>query len=382
MLRRSFLRAVPAASAMGLGTSMWAWPTTTHAGSRVIRFGQSASLSGGQAAYGQDMRTGIAAAFAAASAQEATTGLRFELVALDDGGLRAGCMKNVLALADTDVVGLIGLTSGVGAEASLPVFEDARIALLGTASGNLGLRASTVKNVFNVRVGHDAEYRRMVAYAKDFGLNRVGIVYMGDAAASNLNALKQSLADVNITPKVSVAIDRNATNFDGAANELLAARPDCVMFTTNAEPICKITEAMSRAKYPGLYYASSYSGQALIDKLAARQQSCVMSLVVPRPSSQATPVVAQCQRDLALFTKDKDARLGVTTLEGYIVGRIAVEATHAAVASGRLSRARFGEVLAGLRADLGGFRVDFGGGSQGSRFVDLIALDRYGRLVG
>ena len=70
------------------------------------------------------------------------------------------------------------------------------------------------------------------------------------------------------------------------------------------------------------------------------------------------------------------------TLEGYIVGRIAVEAAYAAQASGRLSRARFGEVLAGLKADLGGFRVDFGGGSQGSRFVDLIALDRYGRLVG
>src|SRR5262249_25232896 len=153
-------------------------------------------------------------------------------------------------------------------------------------------------------------------------------------------------------------------------------------FTTNAEPICKIIEAMSRAKFPGLYYASSYSGQALIDKLAARQQACVMSVVVPRPSSLATPVVAQCQRDLALLTKDKDIKPGVTTLEGYIVGRLAVEAAQAANASGRLSRARFGEVLAGLRSDLGGYRVDFAGGSQGSRFVELIALDRYGRLVG
>jgi ABC-type branched-subunit amino acid transport system substrate-binding protein len=366
---------------MGLGAVLGAWPSVSRAESRVIRFGQSASLSGGQASYGHDMRNGIAAAFAAASAQESRTGLRFELNALDDGGTRAACMKNVLALADTDAMALIGLTSGVGAEASLPVFEDTRMALLGTASGNLGLRASNVKNVFNVRVGHDAEYRRMTGYARDFGLQRVGIVYMGDAAASNLNALKQSLGDVGITPKVAVAIDRNATNFEAAARDLLQNRPDCVMFTTNAEPICRITELMSAAKYPGLYYASSYAGQTLIDKLSARQQGCVMSTVVPRPSSQATPVVAQCQRDLALLG-NKGARLGVTTLEGYIVGRIAVEAAHAAQATGRLNRARFGEVLAGLRTDLGGFRVDFGGGSQGSRFVDLIALDRYGRLVG
>lgn len=380
MQRRAFVQAATAASTLGIGTVMGAWPSASRAESRVVRFGQSASLSGGQASYGQDMRNGIAAAFAAASAQESRTGLRFELAALDDGGVRATCMKNVLALADTDVMGLVGLTSGVGAEASLPVFEDTRLPLLGTASGNLGLRASGVKNVFNVRVGHDAEYRRMIGYAKDFGLQRVGIVYMGDAAASNLNALKQSLADANMAPKVSVAIDRNATDFEAAARELLQNRPDCVMFTTNAEPICKIVDQMSAAKYPGLYYASSYSGQALIDKLAARQQSCVMSVVVPRPSSMSTLVVAQAQRDLALV--QKNAKLGVTTLEGYIVGRIAVEAAYAAQASGRLSRARFSEVLAGLKTDLGGFRVDFGGGSQGSRFVDLIALDRYGRLVG
>lgn len=380
MQRRAFVRAMSAASTLGVGTTMGAWCTSSHAESRVVRFGQSASMTGGQAAYGQDMRNGIAAAFAAASAQESRTGLRFELVTLDDGGLRANCMKNVLALADTDVVAMVGLTSGVGAEASLPVFEDSRIALLGTASGNLGLRAPGVKNVYNVRVGHDAEYRRMTGYAKDFGLQRVGIVYMGDAAASNLNALKQSLADVGMAPKVSVAIDRNAANFEAAARELMAARPDCVMFTTNAEPICKITELMSAARYPGLYYASSYSGQTLIDKLSARQQSCVMSLVVPRPSSMSTQVVSQCQRDLALVSKD--TRPGVTTLEGYIVGRIAVEAAYAAQASGRLNKARYGEVLSALRTELGGFRVDFAGGSQGSRFVDLIALDRYGRLVG
>jgi ABC-type branched-subunit amino acid transport system substrate-binding protein len=357
---------------------MGAWPLVSRADTRVVRFGQSASLTGGQATYGQDMRNGIAAAFMAANTQN--NGVRFELNCLDDGGLRANCMKNVLSLAETDTLALIGLTSGVGAEASLPVFEDSRIALLGTASGNLGLRGNNVKNVYNVRVGHDAEYRRMIGYAKDFGLKGVGIVYMGDAAASNLNALKQALADVNMSPKVAVAIDRNASNFEAAARELLASRPDCVMFTTNAEPIAKIIELMSAAKYSGLYYASSYSGQTLIDKLVARQQGCVMSLVVPRPSSMGTPVVNQCQRDLALL--NNGTRLGVTTLEGYIVGRIAVEATHSAINSGRLSRARFGDVLAGLRTDLGGFRVDFGGGTQGSKFVDLMAVDRYGRLVG
>jgi hypothetical protein len=91
-------------------------------------------------------------------------------------------------------------------------------------------------------------------------------------------------------------------------------------------------------------------------------------------------VVAQCQRDLALL--NNGARLGITTLEGYIAGRIAVDATQAAVKVGAVTRSRMKESLAGLRSDLGGYKVEFAGSSQGSRYVDLIAIDRYGRLVG
>ncbi|HEY0821862.1 MAG TPA: ABC transporter substrate-binding protein, partial [Rhizobacter sp.] len=74
------------------------------------------------------------------------------------------------------------------------------------------------------------------------------------------------------------------------------------------------------------------------------------------------------------------------TMEGYIAGRTAVEAARAAlkVSGGeRITRARLKESIAGLRADLGGYRVEFGPGvTQGSQYVDLIAIDRYGRLVG
>jgi hypothetical protein len=41
------------------------------ANTRVVRFGQSASLTGGQAVHGKDVQNGIAAALGAASAQEA-----------------------------------------------------------------------------------------------------------------------------------------------------------------------------------------------------------------------------------------------------------------------------------------------------------------------
>ena len=347
---------------------------------RVIRFGQSAALSGIQAVYGHDVQNGIAAAFAAANASEASTGIRFELTTLDDAGVRVKCMANALQLHESGVTALIGFTNGVAAEACIPMLEDTQLAMLGTASGNMGLRTQAMKNVFHVRAGYDAEFGRIANYLRDVGLQRVALVRLIDTSPANRDAMNVALSSAGITPRASVNIDRHATDFSAAANELMAARPDCVLFAANAGPIASIISQMVAAKYPGLFYASSYAGQDLLDTLATRHQSCVMSVVVPRPSAMGVNVVANCRRDLALL--QGGARMGITTLEGYIAGRTAVDAALLAAHSGSLGRSRVKDALAGLRSDLGGYKVEFAGTTQGSRYVDLITLDKYGRVMG
>jgi branched-chain amino acid transport system substrate-binding protein len=375
MRRRDF----SIAALMGAGAWTLGAPARAAGAARVLRFGQSASLTGGQAAYGRDVRNGIAAAFAAANANAASTGLQFELATLDDGGARSKCMQNVLQLAQGDTLAIVGLTSGAGAEACLPVVEDAQIALLGTASGNMGIRSAHASGAYHVRAGYDAEYLRMISYVKDFGLSKVAVVTLNDTSKANLQAMNEALGNLGVKPTLSVTIDRNATSFEDVAEELLKARPDCVLFTANAAPIARIIDHMHRAKFPGLFYATSFAGQDLVDTLSAKRQSCIMSMVVPRPTAMGVSVVSQCQRDLALVP---GARMGMTSLEGYIAGRTAVQAALTAQKSGQASRARVREVLAGLRADLGGYRVEFAGTPHGSRYVDLIAIDRFGRLVG
>lgn len=375
MRRRDF----SIAALMGAGAWTLGAPARAAGAARVLRFGQSASLTGGQAAYGRDVRNGIAAAFTAANANAASTGLQFELATLDDGGARSKCMQNVLQLAQGDTLAIIGLTSGAGAEACLPVVEDAQIALLGTASGNMGIRSAQASGAYHVRAGYDAEYARMIGYVKDFGLSKVAVVTLNDTSKANLQAMNEALGSLGVKPTLSITIDRNAASFEDVASELLKARPDCVLFTANASPIAKIIDHMHRAKFPGLFYATSFAGQDLVDTLSAKRQSCVMSMVVPRPTAMGVSVVSQCQRDLAAVP---GARMGMTTLEGYIAGRTAVQAALTAHRSGQASRARVREVLAGLRADLGGYRVEFAGTPHGSRYVDLIAIDRFGRLVG
>lgn len=376
MKRRTFLTAAGAVAS----SAVWPVSAARAAASRVIKFGQSASLTGSQSVYGRDIQNGIAAAFAAANAAEATTGVRFELVSLDDGGIRNKCVANATQLMDSGVTALIGLTNGVAAEACVSMIDQAQLAMLGTASGNMGLRTSGAHSVFHVRAGYDAEFKRMANYLRDVGLQRIALVRLADTAPANLEAMNEALASVSISPKVAISVDRHATNFDNVATELMAAKPDCVLFVANAGPIAGIVDLMVKAKYPGLFYASSYAGQDLIDTLSTRHHSCVMSTVVPRPSAMGVNVVAQCRRDLALL--DNGARVGITTLEGYIAGRTAIDAAMAAVKSGSVTRSRMREALAGLRSDLGGYKVEFAGTNQGSRYVDLVSLDKYGRLVG
>ncbi len=376
MKRRQLLWGAPALLA-GVG-----WHGASQAQGQVITFGQSASLSGGQARYGNDVRAGIIAAFAAASKADAAKGLRYELATLDDGGVKDKCVGNVKQLIDQGVVGLVGLTSGAAAEAVLPVVSQAQIALLGTASGNMGIRKAEVPGVCHVRAGYDVEYQRMVQYIKDFGLRRVGYVYLHDTSKANLEAMTQALNTVGVQPAVTVPIDRNAKSLEPEAEALLKADLDCVLFTTNAAPILKLVELMPQARYPGLFFSSSFAGQDLVDGVAPLNRSVVMSLVVPRPSALGIGVVAQAKRDLEAY--GNGAKLGVTTLEGYIAGRVAVEAARQAAGKGGApGRARVREALMALRTDLGGYRVAFSpDSSTGSRYVEMVVVDRYGRMVG
>ena len=387
MKRRSVLGAWPALAML----SPACWPTLSGAApspaataGSTVRFGQSASLSGGQARYGRDVRDGIAAALQAANRQEADKGakaLRFELVTLDDGGVKDRGLANVRQLIDAGATALLGLTSGAIAEAALPAVEAARIAMVGTASGNMGIRQASQAPVSHVRAGYDAEYKRSVQYMRDFGLKRIGCVRLQDTSGANLDAMHQALQAANIKPAVSVAIDRNHKDFSPAVRQLLAAKVDAVLFATNAAPILRMVEQLAAGGFGGMYFASSFAGQDLVDGIALAGRSVIMSLVVPRPTALGLPVVNQCRLDLAAL--GGGAKLGITTLEGYIAGRVAVEAARAAARSDRPGRDSFRAALSTLQADFGGYRVNFGAQQgHGSQYVDMVVVNRHGHIVG
>jgi branched-chain amino acid transport system substrate-binding protein len=374
MKRRDLLAGMPALMAGGLAGT---WSASSHA-EPVVQFGQSASLTGGQEKYGKDVRDGIAAALAAVS--KADKAMRFELISLDDGGDRERCVGNVKSLIASGVTALVGLTSGAAAEACLPIIEQSKIPLIGTASGNMGIRGDKLTMAYHVRAGYDEEYRRMVRYLQDYQMKRVGYVYLKDTSPANQKAMTAALDAVAIKLTETTALDRNTKSFDAAAETLLAAKLDCVLFTTNAAPIVDLVDRMSAGGFRGFYFSSSFAGQSLIDAMATKGQTIVMSQVVPRPKAVQFGVVKRYQDDLKAM--GGELRSGFTSLEGYIAGRVAAEAARAALKGGSVSRAGLKDALSNLSIDLGGYPVNFTGGPRGSHFVDVVAIDRTGRIIG
>jgi len=374
MQRRVFVQG--GATALGLGLNL-----PLRAQAPALRFGQSASLTGGQAAYGKDVRDGIRAAFDGANRSDGK-GPRVELVTLDDGGEKERCKANAAKLVEGGALALVGLTSGAGAEACLPLVESQRVVLLGTASGNMGIRSDKLAMAYHVRPGYDLEYSRLVAYVKTFGMQRVALVHLKDTSPANQLAMTAALDQAQIRLTTTIALDRNQPRFDAEVKQLLADKLDCVLFSTNAQPISSIVAGMAAAGYIGFYFASSFAGQTLIDDMADKGHSVIMSQVVPRPNAVATGVVKQYREDLAAL--GSGARPGFTSLEGYIVGRVAVEAARTGSRGGAtVTRARFRDALAELNVDLGGYRMHFTPPSPlGSRFVEVVAINRSGRVVG
>jgi ABC-type branched-subunit amino acid transport system substrate-binding protein len=191
-----------------------------------------------------------------------------------------------------------------------------------------------------------------------------------------------ALNSVGVKVAAAVKLDRNAKDFNAESEELLKANLGCILFTTNEGPFTQIVKRTTALGYRGLYFSSSFAGQAAIDAMAAMGQSVIVASVVPRPTQLGLPVVKRCQESLAAL--NTGTHLGFTSIEGFIAGQVAVEAARAAAKGGSaVTRSRFREALASTRAELGGYKVDFTTGSRnGSRFVDVIAVDRQGRLIG
>ncbi|MBI5719423.1 MAG: ABC transporter substrate-binding protein [Burkholderiales bacterium] len=347
-----------------------------------ILVGQSGGFTGGQAAYAADVRNGIEAAFAGANAAGGVNGRTVKLVTADDGGTRDKVLANTRKLVESDnVVALIGYTSGAGTEITLPYIKEARVPILSPATGNMGIRAEHNPWLFHTRAGYRDEMAKIVGHATGLGLKpRVALAYLGDVGPANLKSMQDALVANQLSAAAVVSLDRNAADFTPQINQLMAGRPDLVIFISNAPPIVKIVTGMRERGYYGQFATSSFSGSRVVDELKQHARGLIMIQVLPQPHKNALAFHRDFHTDLKRLPDSAKANANYTVLEGYIAGRTLIEGLKKAGKD--LTRDKLTAALSGMNElDFSGYRIRYARGNhEGSRFVDLGVVTADGNL--
>ena len=363
-------------STIAIATSLL-FSTTGHAQTPWL-IGQSAPLSGSNAAFGIDIRDGALAYFKSVNAKGGVDGRQIELVSLDDKNDRklAGTNAQKL-LQESKLSALFGFASATLSLDAMPLAEKADVLFFAPFSGaNPVRKASPV--VFTLRASYAEELEKMLAFWTGVGLKQVVVIHYDDEVGKqNLASVADYLSKQGKQPK-AISLQRNAKVDVKQVDELLKLKPDVLINTVLSGPAAEISRQIATRGLTVPMSSLSFVGaQQYI--IAAGESGAGVSIaqVVPSASSQI-PVVRECAK--ALQDAGITAPMNSTHLEACIGAKVLTEAMRRTKKPGN-SEALLNAMRSLGTYDTGGFVVSYGANKQhGSKYVELAMVSREGRL--
>jgi ABC-type branched-subunit amino acid transport system substrate-binding protein len=308
------------------------WPLLAAAepgvSASAIRFGQSAALQGPASALGRSMRDGLRAAFEEVNRSGGVTGRRLELVTYDDGYEPERAIANTLRLIDDDqVFALVGEVGTPTSAAAQPIATNAGVPFIGPLTGAEFLRDPGLPNVVNIRASYMQETQAWIDYlAGTLGMTRIAILYQDDSfGRAGLAGVTAALDKRGLGLVAEGHYRRNTTAVKRALLAIRAAKPEAVVIVGAYEPAAEFIKLARSIGPDAVFLNISFVGsRALAEALGEDGQGVLVSQVVPQPDDRTIPVVARYLD--ALDALDDGAEPGFVSLEGYLVGRLVVEA--------------------------------------------------------
>jgi ABC-type branched-subunit amino acid transport system substrate-binding protein len=345
-----------------------------------VLFGQAAALEGPAAALGVGMKLGIEAAFAEANAAGGVHGRMVELVSMNDGYEpdRSIAAVNTL-INDTKVFGLIGPVGTPTSKATQPIATEAKVPFVGPFTGAGFLRDPALGNVVNVRATYGAETEAWIEHLHgSLGLDKIAILYQDDGFGRvGLAGVQAALEKRGLALVAEGTYQRNTVAVKSALLEIRKAKPQAVVMVGAYKPIAEFIKLAKKVKLDAEFVNISFVGsKALSAELGEAGEGVIISQVVPFPWDTTVPLVKDYQA--ALKAADASAEPGFVTLEGYIVGRLAVMGLEKAGKD--VTRAGFLDAFwATGNFDLGGVTLSFAADdNQGMNDVFLTTIQKDG----
>ncbi len=354
----------------------------------LIRIGGVMDLEGRSRGLGQGMRAGILAAID----QVEVNGRTIEYLTLDDSYTPEKTIESTNRLLEEGVFLMIGNVGTPTARVSLPILAENDVPAVGFFTG-AGILRPGVGDIVNFRASYVQETRHVIDAALDAGAEPREIcayVQNDGYGMAGVEGIKRALAERDGTGDIVASLDRilslegenpprngigpvgvyTRNTFEAREGFLsltdwqdthdVACRLVVTVGTYNA-----IAQFAGYSRYKGedwLISAVSFTGaDNFRDALGELriEDNVVMTQVVPHVSS-SLPIVEEARAALG-------DGLGYVSLEGFIVGKMLVEALRQV--EGSLTRQSFLDAILGSRMYLGGLQLDFTTDNQGSDLV-------------
>ena len=349
---------------------------------RII-FGQSAAFSGPAQELGTNMRYGIRAAFAEVNDRGGVHGRLLELASLDDAYEPEAAIVNSQALIyEQEVFALIGAVGTPTSRSATPVAKEAGVPYIAPFTGAGFLRdAAELGNVVNLRASYNQETEEMVKrLIEDLGITRIAVLFQDDSfGRAGYNGVLAALdrRDMELTAVGSYT--RNTTAVKTAMVDIQMNNPDAVIIVGAYDPAAAMISWSKFTNFNPVFINISFVGSnALAQKLGAYGVGVFVTQVVPFPTDDSVPVVAEYLA--ALDTYAPRAVPGFVSLEGYLAGRLAIAILESCGPD--VTRRCFTEDLQSrdTEIDLGGFSLRYGDNdNQGSDTVYWTVLRADGK---
>ena len=340
--------------------------------------GQSAPLTGSNAAFGKDIRDGALAYFKWVNARGGAGGKPIELVTLDDANDRktAGANTQKLLTAN-NAVALFGYASATLSLDAMPQADKAGVLFFAPFSGANPVRQAPPV-VFTVRASYADELEKMLAFWTGLGAKQVVVVHYDDEVGKqNLAVVVEYLKKQDKTP-AAFSIARTAKLDASNFAQLMALKPDVIISTVLSGPAAEISkQIVARGSFVPTSSLSFVGAQQYIAAAGEAAAGVSITQVVPNPSSRA-PIVTECAK--AMQEAGMTQPMNSTHLEACIGAKVLTEAMRRAKKPGD-ARSLLAAMQNLGRYDTGGFVVNYAPGqNHGSKFVELAMVSRDGKL--
>jgi branched-chain amino acid transport system substrate-binding protein len=348
-----------------------------------IVFGQTAAIAGPARALGVGMRVGITTAFEEANRAGGVHGRRLRLETLNDSYEPEAAIENTRRLIDKEkVFALIGSVGTPTSRVSEPIATAAGVPFIGPFTGASVLRVPYRPTVINIRASYGQETEEIVdRLTTDLGIKRIAVLFQDDSyGQAGLAGVRAALHKRKMKVVGEGSYIRNTIAVKTALLKIRDADPQAVVVIGAYQPSAVFTKWAHKLGLKVVIANISFVGSAaLAADLGPDGKGVIVSQVVPFPEDTSLPLVRQYQQALKSF--DAKALPDFVSLEGYLVGRVTVEAL---ARTGRdVTREAFLNVFShGKPFDIGGVTLTFGpSDNQGLDSVFMTMIDDDGQFV-